>query len=157
MITCAKNGTSCLVYNWNNVSNQYIQAYNLSSLSGVTDMHLSPDGTYCCLIGSYTANLFRKNNNDYNYVQSSINDQGRSFSRCDMSNNRLVYIGGNRLRIMNKNSSGNFIDNQNIDLASSVSLVCIKISYFNNWIFVGNNASQILIYSIISGSSYSLR
>lgn len=153
VIFCAFGGAGCFVYSWNSGSNQYVQAFSLSTWSGVTDMNLSPDGVYCCLIGYGIAQLYKKSSGGYNYLIVSITAQAVTFSKCDMSNNRVVYAGSSRIRIMNKQSNGGFTDAQNIDISSTV--VSIKISYFNNWIFAGTSANELLVYTI-SGSSYYL-
>ena len=145
MVTCAKSGASCIVYTWNSGSNTYVNNVVLTSWSGVTYMQYSPDGMYICLIGYNVAQLFRKNNNNNDYPRSDISDQGMNFVQCDMSNNRLVFVGGVRIRILNKQSNGRFADVQNIDTASTT--VCVKISFFNNWIFVGNRANQLQVYA----------
>ena len=55
---------------------------------------------------------------------------------------------------MNKLENGSFGDAQNIDTSSTIK--CIKITYFNNWILIGTSGKQLLIYTIISGTSYTL-
>jgi len=102
-------------------------------------MQYSPDGMYICLIGHNSAQLFRKNTNNNDYPRSNIADQGISFVQCDLTNNRLVFVGQTRIRILNKKPNGDYNDVQNIDTSSE--LVCVKISFYNNWIFVGNKAN----------------
>ena len=153
VIFCNYNGNGCYVYSWSSGSNQYTQAYSLSSWNGVTDMNLSPDGVYCCLVGHAVAQIYKKNSGDYNYVQVSLSNPGITFVKCDISNSRAVFVGQKRIRILEKQSNGNYADIQNITTVNN--LLSVKISYFNNWIFAGTTGNELLIY-ISSGSSYVL-
>jgi len=69
-------------------------------------MQYSPDGMYICLIGLGAAQLFKKNSHNNDYPMSSISAQNKVFVQCDISNNRLVYVGETRMRILNKQSNG---------------------------------------------------
>ena len=117
----------------------------MGSLINVNYISMSPDGAYLCMTRSTspTAVLLKKNG-DETYTDLSI-PQTDTFNFCDLSNNRAVFGGPTSVRVLKKQNDGTFLHSQTITAASSTT--SLKISYFGNWLMVGNNNMQLLMYS----------
>ena len=106
---------------------------------------MSPDGAYLCFTrtSSPTAVLLRKNSND-TYSDLAIS-QTDPFNFCDLSNQMALFGGPISLRVLKKQNYDAFVHFQTI--AAIHSTTSLKISYFGNWLMVGNNNKELLIYS----------
>jgi hypothetical protein len=146
MAFCDKTGTNCKLYKRANSASPYaLTASSLGSFTLVNYISMSPDGAYLCLTrsASPTAVLLKKNGDD-TYTDLSIS-QTDTFSFCDMSNDRAVFGGPTSIRILKKQNDGTFLNSQTI--SATFSTTSLKISYFGNWLMVGNNNNKLLMYS----------
>lgn len=146
MVFCDKTGTNCKLYKSTSSSSSYVEtASSLGSLTSVKSLSMSPDGAYLCFIrnSAPTAVILKKNADD-SYTNLNIT-QTITFSFCDISNNRAAFGGQTSIRVLKKQNDGTFLDFQTI--SATYQTTSLKISYFGNWLMVGNWISRFLIYS----------
>ena len=82
----------------------------MASLSLIVNINISPDGGYICAVSTTQSLILKKKSGNYDYetIYSSTSDTNFNILRCDISNSKVVFVGNNTIRIMNKLINGSY-------------------------------------------------